>query len=111
MGHIVVLTGHVGSVTSREIRGKSRIATSFSVATNRYYTKNGRKEQETTWFRCTAFGAMAEVARDRIEKGMVVFVRGELMPDAVTGTPKIWQTPEGQYRANYEIKVLEFEPF
>lgn len=109
MSHTVELEGHVARVVTRDL-ANGGIAMSMSVATNRYWRNpSGDEQKETTWFRCTAFNKQAEGIAAVVGKGDLVYVRGRLMPDQETGTPKIWKAANGDYRANYEVKILEFE--
>lgn len=51
---------------------------SFSVATNRHYTSNGEKQQETEFHNIVLFGKLAELAESYIKKGGVVLVEGRI---------------------------------
>ena len=72
----ISLLGYVG--------GKPRAANeneiaSFSVATSHNYKdKNGIKQNETTWHRCVAFGKIAQVCIQYLDKGSLVFVDGRI---------------------------------
>lgn len=109
MTHKITLEGHVARVVTRDL-ANGGTAMSMSVATNRYWrSKRGEELKETTWFRCTTFNKRAVEIAAQVGKGDRVKVVGRLMPDSETGTPKIWKTPGGEYRANYEVRILEFE--
>lgn len=108
MGHTISLVGHIARVTTRETK-EGGTAASFSVATNRYWTTEEGRQQETTWFRCTCFGRQAEKLASLLNRGDMVRVQGRLMPDPDTGTPRIWITKSGEHRANYEVRVMECE--
>jgi len=109
MTHKVELEGHVAKVVTRELQSGG-MAMSMSVATNRYWTDpRGQERKETTWFRCTAFNRQAVDIAAKVDKGDHVRVVGRFMPSPETGTPKIWKAADGDYRANYELKILEFE--
>ena len=78
--------------------------TSFSIATDRAWNdKNGQKQKETTWFRCSVFGKQAEVANQYLGKGKMVLVEGRLRVDPKTGGPSTYTRQDGSVAANFEI--------
>lgn len=69
-----ILLGNVGRDPDiRESRNGDPIAT-FSLATQRGF----KKDAETDWHRCTAFGKTAEVVRDYVRKGSKLYLEGRL---------------------------------
>lgn len=52
--------------------------TTFSLATNENYTKNGDKVTETQWHRCKAFGKKAETILKYAKKGIQIVVDGQI---------------------------------
>ena len=54
------------------------IITTFSLATNENYTKNGDKVSETQWHRCKAFGKKAETIMKFAKKGIQIAVDGQI---------------------------------
>lgn len=64
------LAGHLGATPKLESKGDTRW-TNFRIAVN------GR-EDRTDWFWVTAFGKLAEVIAEHLEKGDGLSVRGEL---------------------------------
>ena len=80
--------------------------TSFSVATDRGWTgKDGQKQSETTWFRCSVFGKMAEITNQYLAKGKMVLVEGRLRVDPKTGGPATFTRQDGSVGASFEIVV------
>ncbi|MBR6027554.1 MAG: single-stranded DNA-binding protein [Clostridia bacterium] len=74
---------------------------SFSVAVNsRRRTQNG--QEETTFFRCTAWRQQAETIAKYVRKGNKIFVVGP-----VTG--RSYQGNDGVVRYNLEVQVEDFE--
>jgi len=56
-----------------------QLVVSFGVATNRFYTnQNNEKQQETEFHNVTAFGRLAEIASQYLQKGSLVFIEGRL---------------------------------
>ena len=51
----------------------------FSVAVSETYKdRNGDRQETTEWVRCCAWGKLADVARDFVKKGRLVYVDGKL---------------------------------
>jgi single-strand DNA-binding protein len=56
-----------------------RAVASFSVSTTRSWTSTeGEKHEEKEWFNVVAWGALAEMIRDRLTKGQQIYVEGRL---------------------------------
>ncbi len=80
--------------------------TSFSIATDRAWNdKNGQKQKETTWFRCSVFGKQAESANQYLSKGKLVLVEGRLRVDPKTGGPTTFTRQDGTVSASFDIVV------
>jgi len=47
---------------------------SFGLATNRFYTQNGEKKQETEFHNIVTFGRLAEIASQYLKKGSLVLI-------------------------------------
>lgn len=52
----------------------------FSLATNDFSTKNGKKEQITYWHNIIAWGKLADIAHVYLKKGSLVFIEGKIVP-------------------------------
>lgn len=108
--NLTIITGNLGSNPEMRFTGTGQAVTSFSVATNRAYTAaNGEKVKETTWFRVTAWGKLAEICNQYLQKGAKVAVEGRLTPDKSTGAPRIYQKQDGSYAASYELTATNVE--
>jgi single-strand DNA-binding protein len=56
-----------------------RAVASFSVATSRnWMSSEGEKHEEKEWFNVVAWGALAELCKDRLAKGQQLYVEGRL---------------------------------
>ena len=78
--------------------------TSLNVASNRTYTDtSGQRVKETTWFRVSVWGKMAENVNNYLQKGSMVLVEGELRPDRETGNPRTFTRNDGTTGASYEV--------
>lgn len=65
---------------------------SFSIATNRFFTQNGEKKEETEFHNCVAWGKTADVVAQYVKKGSLLYVQGRLATkswdDKTTGGKK-----------------------
>jgi len=101
MYHTIIVVGNVGRDAEGRYTQSGQAVASFSVATNRSYTKSdGSQEKETVWFRVSAWGKQAEACNQYVKKGMLVLVEGRLNADPQTGGPRLWGDP---VRASFEI--------
>ena len=102
----VIIVGNLGKDPEMRYTPGGQPVTNFSVATNRRYTKDGAKVDETVWFTVTAWGKLAETCAEYLSKGRKVLVEGRLTADAETGGPRVWEDNSGQARASYELNAL-----
>ena len=71
--------------------------TSFGVATNRFFTdKSGQKQQEAQFHNVVAFGRLAEIAKQYLNKGSLVMIEGRLQH-------RSWEGQDGQKKYRTEI--------
>ena len=119
MFHRVTLIGRVGQDPQMRYTPDGTPVTSFSVATTTRLGKdrnpdcpegwkesfNGRNWELTTWWRITAWRQLAETVNQFVNKGMLVFVEGEVRGDATNGSqnPRVWTGNDGQARASFEL--------
>ncbi|HEX2913753.1 MAG TPA: single-stranded DNA-binding protein [Chloroflexia bacterium] len=93
----VQLSGNLGKAPEYRPHTGSGLAT-FSLANNRYIPReNGEFEKRTGWFRCVAWGVVAEKVA-RLEKGARVLVTGRL-------ESREWQDTYGIHHSGIEIVV------
>ncbi len=72
---------------------------SFGVATNRTWTsKSGEKQQEAQFHNIVAFGRQAEIAKQYLVKGSLVFIEGRIQN-------RTWDAQDGTKRYKSEIVV------
>lgn len=84
--------GNVGREPQvRSLNSGSKVA-NFSIAVSkRYRDRNGEQKDKTDWVSCTAFGKLAEVVENLVDKGSQLYVEGEFNVDNYTddnGTKK-----------------------
>ena len=100
----LIITGNLGRDPEMRYLPSGQAVTDMSVATNRVYTDyNNQKVTETSWFRVSVWGKMAEVVNQYLSKGSKVLVEGYLRPDPETGGPRIWMRNDGTPAASFEM--------
>lgn len=100
----IIIVGNLGKDPEMRYTPSGTPVTSLSVATNRKYTgSDGQQVKETTWFRVSVFGKMAETVAQYLKKGSAVLVEGRLTPDKTSGGPRVYQRPDGTMGATYEV--------
>jgi single-strand DNA-binding protein len=106
MYHKIIIVGNLGRDPEMRYTPDGTPVTSFSVATNRRWTgSDGQQQEETVWFRVTAWRRMAEVCNQYLQKGKQVLIEGQLKPDE-NGGPRVWTGNDGVARASYEVTAL-----
>lgn len=99
----------VGNLTKKpETRSlpSGQPVTSFGVATNRFFTnKNQEKKQETEFHNVVAFGRLAEIASQYLNKGSLVLIEGRLRT-------RNWQDSSGvrHYRTEIITERMQLGP-
>lgn len=74
----VMLIGNVGKKPELK-ESKAGPVCRVSLATTRHWTDaNGQKQSETEWHNCTAFGRVAEIFAEYLDKGSRLMVEGRL---------------------------------
>jgi single-strand DNA-binding protein len=100
----ITIIGNLGKDPEMRFTPSGQPVTSFSVASNRKYTNNsGEAVKETTWFRISAWGKLAETCNQYLKKGRLVYVEGRLTPDKNTGGPRVWTRQDGSPAASFEV--------
>lgn len=78
-----------------------RAVASFSLSTSRSWTSTvGEKHEDKEWFNVVAWGALAEVVKDRLTKGQQVYVEGRLQTRG-------WEDSLGRKHYRTEIVAQE----
>ncbi len=104
MYHTLILVGNLGGEPAMRYTPNGQTVTTFSVAANRQHTgENGVSVKETTWFRITVWGKLAETCNQFLHKGSKVLVEGRLNPDPETGGPRVYNRQDGSAGASYEV--------
>jgi len=79
--------------------------TSFSLATNRVYTKDGARQEQTDYHNIVVFGRQAETVAQYLRKGSGAFVEGRM-------TTRSWDAGDGtkKYRTEIIADRVQFGP-
>src|SRR3989304_1636126 len=70
--------------------------TSFSIATNRVYKKDGKQEKQTEFHNIVAFGRLAEICSQYLTRGKMILVEGRLVN-------RNWEAKDGTKKNRTEI--------
>lgn len=74
----VMLIGNCGQDPETKFSQNNTQIANFSIATQ---TQSKDKEARTEWHRVTAFGKLAEIVENYVQKGSQVYVEGRLQTD------------------------------
>ena len=70
----------------------------LSIASNRTWSKDGERQEETHYMDCVLWGKQAEYLNEYLKKGTFVLVNGRLQTDT-------WKTDEGVKRSKVRLVV------
>ena len=74
-----MVIGYLGSDPDLRSLPSGQPVVSFSVATDESYTdKQGEKRERVEWHHIVAFGKLAEICKEYLQKGRQVYVEGRL---------------------------------
>ena len=102
----IEIIGYLGADPEMRFTASGQPVTNFSVATNRKYKNaSGEDVKETTWFKVSAWGKLAEVCNTYLHKGSQVYIEGRLIADPATGGPRLWTRQDGSPAASFELRA------
>lgn len=92
------IIGRLGSDPEVRYTQKQKAVASFNVATTETWKEKGTgaRKERTEWHHVVLFGNLAEIARDHLKKGALVFFEGPLRT-------RKWQDQSGHDRYITEI--------
>ncbi|OGO35147.1 MAG: single-stranded DNA-binding protein [Chloroflexi bacterium RBG_16_54_18] len=97
----VMLIGRLGRDPEMRYTPSGRPVTTFSMATSRTWnTSEGERRTETEWFNIVAWGSLAEICKQFLNKGQQVYVEGRLQT-------RHWEDAEGNKHSVTEIVANE----
>ena len=74
----IIVIGRDGQDRQTKTIGQGTNVTNFSVAVTEKWSRNGQKEEKTTWFNVSQFGRGAEFSAQYVRKGQKIAVDGRL---------------------------------
>jgi single-strand DNA-binding protein len=97
----VMIIGYLGREPEMRYTSSGKAVTTFSVATNRTWSSSsGERHEETEWFTVVAWGNLAEICKQHLNKGSQVYVEGRLQT-------RRWEDGEGKKHAAVEVVANE----
>jgi len=99
----LTIVGNLGSTPEMRYTPAGTAVTNFSMAVNRRWTSNDEEQELTVWYRITAWGKLAEVCNEYLDKGRQVLVVGQLQADEKTGGPRVYERNDGTAGASFEV--------
>jgi single-strand DNA-binding protein len=93
----VILVGHLGANPEVRYTAGGQPVANFRIATTeRWVNKNGEKTEQTEWHRVVAWGKLAEICGQYLQKGKQVYIEGKIRT-------RQWQDQQGQKRFSTEV--------
>lgn len=97
----VLIIGRVGRDPEMRYTPSGRPVTTFSVgATRSWNTSEGERKSETEWFNVVAWSTLAEICKQYLVKGRLVYLEGRLQT-------RNWEDQEGHRHTSTEIVANE----
>ncbi len=97
----VMIIGRLGREPEMRYTPNGRPVTAFSVAVSRTWVAgDGDKREETEWFNVVAWGNLAEICKQHLHKGQMVYIEGRLQSRG-------WEDQEGKKHYRTEIVANE----
>lgn len=105
MYHKIFIIGNLGKDPEQRFTPSGQAVTSFSVAVDNSYTKDGERVKRTIWVNVSAWGKLAETCKNYLAKGKKVLIEGTLTADPETGNPRVFTRGDGTSGAAYEVNA------
>ena len=97
----VMIIGRLGRDPEMRYTPSGRPVTTFTVATSRSWnTSEGGRRTETEWFNVVAWSNLAEICKQHLVKGSLVYIEGRLQT-------RHWEDPEGKPHSSTEVVANE----
>lgn len=101
----VQLIGHLGHDPEIKEVGKGTTLVNIRLATNETYKdKNGEYQTNTQWHNLVAWGKLAEIMANKVQKGNFIMVTGKLENNS-------WEAKDGTKRITTNIRIDNFLNF
>ncbi|HEX9008361.1 MAG TPA: single-stranded DNA-binding protein [Patescibacteria group bacterium] len=97
----VLLIGNLTRDPELKYTPQGTAVCTFGLATNREWTdSSGQKQEGAEFHRVVAWGKLAEICSQLLQKGRKIYIEGRLQT-------RSWKTPEGQDRQMTEVVMEE----
>jgi len=97
-----ILIGNLGRDPEVKYTPSGLAVANFTIATTEKWTKDGKKEEKTEWHRLVAFGRLAEICGEYLQKGKQIYAEGKLQT-------RDWTDKDGNKRYTTEIVVNQMQ--
>ena len=94
----VILVGRLGRDPEVRVTGSGITVATLTLATDFTSKRNGEEVKETQWHRLVAYDRQAELCRDYLSKGALVYAEGRLKT-------REWEDRQGSKRKTTEIII------
>lgn len=96
-----MIIGRLGRDPEMRYTPSGRPVTTFNIATTRTWnSSDGERHTETEWFNVVAWGSLAEICKQHLEKNLQVYIEGRLQT-------RKWEDNSGNKRSSTEIVANE----
>ena len=97
----VLIIGRLGRDPEMRYTPSGRPVTTFTLGASRSWnTADGEKRTETEWFNVVAWSNLAEICKQHLSKGRLVYIEGRLQT-------RHWEDQEGAKHSSTEIVANE----
>ena len=97
----VLIIGNLGRDPEMRYTPSGRPVTTFSVGASRSWnTSDGERRTETEWFNVVAWSNLAEICKQYLTKGQLVYIEGRLQT-------RKWEDQQGNQHSTTEIVANE----
>ena len=97
-----IVVGNVGRDPTMKYTQSGVAVCDFSVAVTKRFKSGDEQRESTTWFRVTAWRALAETVNAHVTKGMQIMVTGEIEASA-------YSAQDGTPRASLELTARDIQ--
>ena len=102
MINTVTMIGRLGNDPELRTSESGTSVVNFRLANHEFRQVDGERQTVTHWFRCVAFGSLAQLCSEFMHKGARVGIHGNLRQNS-------WETEKGEKRNTVEIHLRDVE--
>lgn len=97
----VIMIGRVGREPEMRYTPSGRPVTTYTIGITRSWnSSDGERHYETDWFNVVAWGNLAEICKQHLTKGQLIYIEGRLQT-------RFWEDTEGNKHSSTEIIANE----